>query len=106
MSANAQIESQKQVLVLAIFTLINAASKKANPKAQDRFKLQQLPCIYYPVQFGKLIVEVLMDSSSEVNAMQLHFITKLSLYIWKTNINAQKIDRKKLETYEMITALF
>lgn len=33
--------------------------------------------------------------------MTLNFVLKLGLFIWKINVNTQKIDRLVLQTYEM-----
>lgn len=43
---------------------------------------------------------------SKVNIIQTSFIKKLSLCIYKTNINAQKIDNNKLETFRMVITSF
>ena len=48
----------------------------------------------------------MFDSGSKVNAMNLTFAWKLSLYIWKTNVGAQKIDGSTLKTFGMVIADF
>lgn len=75
----------------------------ASPEA-----LQRVPCIRYPVQFGRdqLEVQALLDSGSEVNAMTPTFASKLGLPTRRTNVGAQKIDGSALQTYGMATAGF
>lgn len=51
-------------------------------------------------------VELLIDSSSKVNTIQPSSVWKPSLCICIPNISAEKIDSNRLETYEMIIALF
>ena len=70
--------------------------------------LDYVPCIYYPVQFKKNTVKVqaLIDSGSEVNAMAPAYAKKLSLWVRKTDVGAQKIDGSTLETYGMVIAGF
>ena len=48
----------------------------------------------------------MLNSNSKVNTINLIFAQKLGLYIWKTNIRAQKIDSSTLETFKIVIADF
>ena len=48
----------------------------------------------------------MFNSSSEVNAMSPAFAWKLGLHIWKTNVEAQKINSAAFKTFEMVIADF
>ena len=52
--------------------------------------LERVPCIHYPFQFKKDMVEnrALIDSKSEGNAMAPAYAKKLSLRVQKTNVSA------------------
>ena len=63
-----------------------------------------MPYIHYLVQFQEEQVRALLDSGSEVNAMNPDYAWKQGLKIRKTNIGAQKIDGSALETFEMVIA--
>ena len=63
-------------------------------------------CIQYPVRFEEEQVKALLNSGSEVNAMNPNFARKLDLKVWKTNVGAQKIDGSALETFGMVIANF
>ena len=69
-------------------------------------KFAQVPCIRYPINFGKKSLSALLDSDSEVNAVHLAFAKKLGLPIRPTDMGAQNIDGPTLETYGMIVAAF
>ena len=62
----------------------------------------RVPYIYYLVQFQEKQIRALLNSNSEINAMNPNFAQKLGLKIWKTNVGAQKIDSSTLEIFEMI----
>ena len=64
--------------------------------------------IHYPVQFRKdgSQVQALLNSGSEVNAMNLAYALRLGLRVHRTDIGAQKIDRSTLETFGMVLASF
>ena len=73
--------------------------------------LKLVMCIRYPVQFRQKNdedkdkdVRVLIDSSSEVNAIHPTYATKLGLRARKIDIGTQKINRSYLETFEMVIA--
>ena len=68
-------------------------------------EFEWLPCIQYLVII-KNQTEALLDSGSEVNAMNPTFAFQLGFRIQKTNIGAQKIDGTILETYGMVVSIF
>lgn len=72
--------SKKLVLVLEIFAPITEASKK------DNIALDRVLCIYYPIWFKKNEVQTLINSGSEINAIELAYILKLGLKIRLNNI--------------------
>ena len=72
----------------------------------DEKVVVRISCIYYLVQFQEKQVRVLLDSGSEINAMNPNYARKLGLKIRKTNIGAQKIDGSALETFRMVFANF
>ena len=65
-------------------------------------------CIHYPIWFkkSKVQIQVLINSSSEVNAMTSIYALKLGLKIHPTKKRAQKIDGFTFKTFEMILASF
>lgn len=93
------------MLVLTISTLVIKTSNMVNLKVQE-LKLQQVPYIYYPAQFGKISVEVLIDLSSEINIINPSFARKLSLSICKIDMGTQKIDSSRLKTLEIMIISF
>ena len=72
----------------------------------DEKDVVRVPCIHYPVRFQEEQVKALLDSGSEVNAMNSDFAWKLGLKVRKTNVGAQKIDGSALETFGMVIADF
>ena len=70
--------------------------------------LERVPCIRYPVRFKKDQddTQALIDSGSEVNAMNPAYAKKLGLRVRQTNVGAQKIDGSHLETFGMVIASF
>lgn len=65
-------------------------------------KLHYVPYISYLIQVKQQSVEVLINSNSEVNAMNRNFAKKLGIQRCKTKIGAQKIDELKLDTFGMV----
>ena len=63
-------------------------------EANKEATLERVPCIRYPVRFKKdqNDTQALINSSSEVNAMNLVYANKLGLRVRQTDIGAQKID--------------
>ena len=69
--------------------------------------LQHVSCMWYLVQFQEnQLIETLIDSRSEVNAMNPTYAAKLGLVTRKTDVDAQKIDGLTLITYEMVLVGF
>ena len=70
--------------------------------------LDRVIFIHYPVQLKKDTTEVwaLIDSRSEFNAIPPAYTKKPSLWVWKTDVGAQKIDGSILETYSMVIPSF
>ena len=83
-----------------------SVSATSVPVTDGGEEVVRVPCIQYPVQFQEEQVKALLNSSSEVNAMNPDFARKLGFKIWKTNVRAQKIDGSALETFGMIIADF
>ena len=89
-------KAKKLVAFLVISTLVTG-------KKEEKF--DRVPYIWYLITF-KDQTEALLDSESEVNVMNQVFAHQLALKIWKTNIEAQKIDGTILETYGMVVLSF
>ena len=70
--------------------------------------LERIPCIHYLIQFkkDKTLVQALIDSESEVNAMHPSFVKQLGLSIRPTNVGAQKIDGTTLNIHGMVVVAF
>ena len=85
--------SKKLVSVSAIFVPINS---------DDMEIVIKVLYIYYLVQFQKKLNKALLNSSSEVNAINPDYVQKLELKIRKTNIRAQKIDGSDLKTFGIV----
>ncbi len=66
-------------------------------------ELERVLCIWYFVIF-KDQTKALLDSESEVNAINKAFTSQLKCKIRKTNIRAQKIDITTLQTYKMVVS--
>ncbi len=77
-------------MVLTTFMLMTNKIEKTK-------ELEWISYIWYFV-ISKDQTEALLDSRSEVNAMNQAFAYQLGLKIWKTNVGAQKIDSTTLET--------
>ena len=75
-----------------------------NKKTEEE-ALERVPCIWYPVTFPDQ-TKALLNSGSEVNAMNLAFASWLGLKIWKTNVEVQKINETILEIYRMVVSIF
>ena len=89
--------------VLATSTLVTVARKEGVGENLGA-NLMRVPCIRYPINFGKRSVSTFLDSGSEVNAVHLAFAKELGFPIRPTDVGAQKIDGTMLETYEMVVA--
>ena len=73
---------------------------------EDDVPLQRVPGVYYLIWFKKKEVQALINSDSEVNAMTPAYASRLSLWVYHTNIGAQKIDGFTLETFGMVLVSF
>ena len=91
--------AKKLVSVSTTFTSVTSAREEA---------LECVPYIRYPVQFkkDKTLVQALIDSGSEVNAVYPSFVKQLGLSIRPTDVGAQKIDGTTLDTHGMVVAVF
>ena len=100
MSSESKRGVKKLVSVSATSTSMTNASKEA---------LECVPCIHDPVQFkdtDKALVQALINSGSEVNAIHLFFVKQLGLPIKPIDVGAQKIDGTTLDTHGMVVAAF
>ena len=62
-------------------------------------QLERVPLIQYLVQFkSHTIVQALVDSGSEINAITSAYAAILRLRVCPTNVGAQKINRSMLLT--------
>ena len=68
--------------------------------------LERVPCIYYLVQFKKNEVQALINSGSEVNAINPAYAKKLGLCVRQTDVWAQKIEGSHLDSFGMVIAGF
>ena len=96
---------KKLVMVLATSTPMTVAREEEVDENLGA-NLARVPCIRYPINFGKKSVSALFDSGSEVNAIHSAFAKELGLLIRPTDVEAQKIDGTMLETYGMVVAVF
>ena len=70
-------------------------------------KLKRVFCIWYPgILKNQNQTKALLNSKSEVNAMNLAFTSQLDPRIWKINVGTQKIDGTTLETYGIVIFIF
>ena len=96
---------KKLVTVSVTSTPVTVAREEAIGE-NLRSNFARVPCIRYPINFGKKFVSVLLNSDSEVNAIHLAFAKELSLPIRLTDVRAQKIVGITLETYGMVIVAF
>ena len=82
------------------------AGKDGEESKGEYQNLARVPCIRYPINFGKQSMSALFDSGSEVNAVYPAFAMELGLPIRPTDVGAQKIDGTTLDTYGMVVAAF
>ena len=87
---------------------VSATSTSVTGIREESIPLARVPCIHYPVQFRKDPngTQALLDSGSEVNAMNPAYASRLGLRVHRTDIGAQKIDGSTLETFGMVLASF
>ena len=95
---------KKLVPVLTTSAAVIEVSKEA-----QKVNLDQVPCIYYLVQFRKnkrATIWALIDLGNKVNAMTPAYAKQLSLQVQKTDVRAPKIDGSLLWTFGMVIAGF
>lgn len=84
-------------MVLAIFLFVTAARMEV---------LQCILYICYLVLFKQELIQALIDSNNEINAMTLTYAEKLGYQVWRTWINTQKIDGTTLVMHKIVIANF
>ena len=97
-------KAKKLVSVLETSALVTGASKET----QKVIVLDQIPCIYYLVEFqkDKATIQALIDSGSKANAMTPAYTKQLGFRTQKTDVGAQKIDGSSLDTFGIVIAGF
>lgn len=81
------------------------ASAPITETSKEKVALNWIFCIYYPVQFNKEKVKVLINSVSKVgNIMTPIYIAKLGLKVCCTNVKALKIDGSIFKIFELVLA--
>ena len=85
-----------------------AGTKNGEESEGEYLNLAWVPCIWYPITFRKksVLVLVLFDSGSKVNAIHPTFARELGLPIRPTDIGAQKIDNTILDIFGMVVTAF
>lgn len=73
-----------------------------------RLPLNRVPCIHHLlwVKKDQAKVQVLLDSSNDVNSMTLAYAANLSLKVWSTNVEAQKINGFTFKTFGIVLTNF
>ncbi len=85
--------------------VVSSTFMSMTEKMEETKELERILCIWYPVIF-KDQTEVMLDLRNNVNAISQPFAHQLGLKIWKTNVEAQKIDGTTPETYEIVVSTF
>ena len=85
MSSESEEGVKKLVTVSATFMPVIIAKEKAVGENLGS-NLARVPCIRYPINFGKKSVSALLDLGSEVNAVHPAFAKELGLLIRPTNV--------------------
>lgn len=81
------------------------ATSTSMTEKTERQELEWVFFILYPVIF-KDHTEASQDLRSTINTINQTFAFKQDLKIWKTNVDAQKIDIITLETYKIVVSNF
>lgn len=94
-------QAKKLVLILAIFVSVTDNSDK-------KVTVEKISCISYLIQFqeNQEKVKVLLNSNSNVNAINPAFAQKLGSHIQNNNVGSQKIDASIFETFGIVIADF
>ena len=102
-----QVSSEDKTEVKKLVSVLLTATSMIDTREEA---LERVFCIYYLVWFkkdtDKIPVQALINSRSEINAIDLSFAKQLGLPIRPTNIGAQKIDVTTLNTHGMVVAAF
>ena len=104
-------KAKKLVLVSAASSSVTGVSKEAQvtqvAREEKKVILDWVLCIYYLIQFWKdkgAIVQALINSDSEVNAITPAYAKQLGVRIQKTDVRAQRINGLSLDTFEIVIA--
>lgn len=98
-------EAEKLVSISATSVLVTETSKQVKSKAVERSKLQQVLYVHYSALFDEFFIEILIDSGSKVNIIQLSVGKKLGFRIYKIDVGVKKSDGSRLETFEIVITL-
>lgn len=103
-------ERAKKLVTVAVTSASTTCTKKEIQLAPRLLALDRIPCICYPVEFekdqNKEVIQALINSGSEGNAMTFAYAANQGFTVQKTNIRAQKIGNLSLGTYGMVFASF
>lgn len=96
----------KQIYLFWNSIWIIVAGNETESQVSEASELERVLWILYSTKFCDFIFNMLINTYSEINAMQQSFVRKHNFSIWKIDINAWKIKDSRLEIYKMIIALF
>ena len=87
---------------------IAEVGKDSNKSEGEYSNLVRVPCIRYSITFLKKFVPILalLDSGSEINAINPTFAQELGLPIRTTDVGAQKINSTMLDNFGMMVVAF
>ena len=85
--------------------MITSALVTGTSKEND-VALELILYLYYLIWFKKNDIQAWIESSNKVNAMTLAYISKLGLWVYRTNDRAQKIDGSTLKIFEIVLTSF
>ena len=101
---SSESEGVKKLLMVLVTSTPVTVAREEEIGENLGANLARVSCLRYHINFGKKSVSILLDSSSEVNAVHPAFAKELGLPIKPTDVGAQKIDGTTLETYRMVVA--
>ena len=94
----------------AVDTAKTIRADKNGKKSKSEYleNLIQFLCIWYPITFRKkfMLMLVLFDTNSEINAIHSIFAQELGLFIKPTDVRALKIDSSILDNFGIIVVVF
>ena len=100
-------ETRKKIVeTIEVVESARASKDREESKGKYLENLARVPCIRYPINFGKKPVLALFDSSDKFNAVYPAFAKELDLPIRATDVGAEKINCTILDTYEIVIAVF